>query len=258
MPRAETARPLFEITKKTSKDMSGTKTLAGDSVSWTEEEDKELFRLYKIIGSQWSIIAKEFNGKAPNQIKNRFYSTLRRVAIKKREQSGGNIPLHPQSKKFLLQYVDDAIEFGHNCASKRGRKKRRPVEVEQPPAEQPVEFKPFADLRPRPNPPESLSPALQPPTKTLPGPSVFNAYAPAQDSYTSTHSSGTGYSTDLSMQAFGKLQELIAAQKQLARGLTGLPFFPLQMPSQLGCYQGSFYRRPAESYRGAYNGFGGY
>eukprot|EP00826_Nyctotherus_ovalis_P010850 TRINITY_DN12834_c0_g3_i2.p1 TRINITY_DN12834_c0_g3~~TRINITY_DN12834_c0_g3_i2.p1 ORF type:complete len:158 (-),score=22.33 TRINITY_DN12834_c0_g3_i2:99-572(-) len=32
----------------------------------------------------------------------------------------------PKSKKDLLQYVDDALEYGHNCCSKRGRIKKRP------------------------------------------------------------------------------------------------------------------------------------
>jgi len=27
-------------------------------------------------------------------------------------------------RKALLQYIDDAIEYGHNCSSKRGRKRK--------------------------------------------------------------------------------------------------------------------------------------
>lgn len=94
-------------------------------VAWTAEEDQKLFQLYKEQGTQWSAIAKLIGNKTSNQTKNRFYSTLRRVAIKRREEIGGPPLSSSLSKGFLLQYVEDAIAFGHSCASKRGRKKKR-------------------------------------------------------------------------------------------------------------------------------------
>lgn len=93
---------------------------------WSEEDDKKLFLLFKKCGAKWSNIAKKFKNRTENQVKNRFYSTLRRIATKKRRD---NPDLHipdPKSKKDLLQYVDDALEYGHNCCSKRGRIKKRP------------------------------------------------------------------------------------------------------------------------------------
>eukprot|EP00826_Nyctotherus_ovalis_P054937 TRINITY_DN7250_c0_g1_i1.p1 TRINITY_DN7250_c0_g1~~TRINITY_DN7250_c0_g1_i1.p1 ORF type:complete len:120 (+),score=16.64 TRINITY_DN7250_c0_g1_i1:593-952(+) len=33
-------------------------------------------------------------------------------------------------RKSLLQYIDDAIEYGHSCSSKRGRKRKYPVKAE--------------------------------------------------------------------------------------------------------------------------------
>eukprot|EP00831_Metopus_contortus_P051093 TRINITY_DN42909_c0_g1_i1.p1 TRINITY_DN42909_c0_g1~~TRINITY_DN42909_c0_g1_i1.p1 ORF type:complete len:183 (+),score=35.17 TRINITY_DN42909_c0_g1_i1:139-687(+) len=54
---------------------------------------------------------------------NRFYSTLRRLATKDtancKQESGPKT-----KKKDLLQYVDDALQYGHHCHSKRGRKRK--------------------------------------------------------------------------------------------------------------------------------------
>ena len=95
-------------------------------VSWTEEEDKNIFVLYKIHGSKWARIAKEFKDKTDNQVKNRFYSTLRRVATKKnRDNPCRSFSSDQLGKTELLQYVDDAYDYGHTCSSKRGRKKKK-------------------------------------------------------------------------------------------------------------------------------------
>lgn len=93
-------------------------------IQWTEEDDQKLFKLYKEKGSCWSQIANEFPGLNENQVKNRFYSTLRRLATKKalNDSSGEKCP--KTKKKDLIEFVDDAIMYGHNCRSKRGRKKK--------------------------------------------------------------------------------------------------------------------------------------
>lgn len=94
------------------------------TIQWTEEADQKLFKLYKAKGSCWSVIATEFPGLTENQVKNRFYSTLRRLATKKAMEN----PIgeqHPKTKKKdLIAFVDDAILYGHNCSSKRGRKRK--------------------------------------------------------------------------------------------------------------------------------------
>lgn len=72
------------------------------------------------------MVAKEFEGRTENQIKNRFYSTLRRIATKKnRENPAAESSDRPKSKKELLKYVGDALDYGHSCCSKRGRKKKK-------------------------------------------------------------------------------------------------------------------------------------
>ncbi len=112
-----------------------------EKITWSEEDDKKLFILFKKLGSKWSAIAKEFKNRTENQVKNRFYSTLRRIATKKRRENPNlHIP-DPKSKSDLLQYVDDALEYGHNCCSKRGRMKKR-LEPSSP--NELPEFAPFS------------------------------------------------------------------------------------------------------------------
>lgn len=94
--------------------------------AWTEEEDAKLFKLYKTHGSIWSLMEGEFSGRTRSEVKNRFYSTLRRVAT--RQNQGNATRLHYR-KNALLQFVNDAILFGHSCSSKRGRKRKHPAKA---------------------------------------------------------------------------------------------------------------------------------
>lgn len=86
-------------------------------LEWTELDDKNLFELYKIMGSDWKKITTHFPGKNSNEVKNRFYSTLRRVARKKNPD-----------KRFLpselIVYIDIAEEEGRTCFCKRGRRRK--------------------------------------------------------------------------------------------------------------------------------------
>lgn len=47
--------------------------------NWTTEEDNLIFRGYLEHGSSWSRIAKELQGRTENSVKNRFYSTVRKL-----------------------------------------------------------------------------------------------------------------------------------------------------------------------------------
>lgn len=90
---------------------------------WTKEEDTLLFKLYKEKGSVWSAIAKNFPGRSENNLKNRFYSTLRRIARKK-AKGLTNSELINRINRNILDYVDEALVYGHTCFSKRGRPKK--------------------------------------------------------------------------------------------------------------------------------------
>jgi len=95
----------------------------GLQTEWTEEEDVKLFRMYKEYGSRWAVIVKNFKGKTKDGLRNRFYSTLRRIYRKKLKENPSSA-----CKKNLLDYVDDAIDYGHNCFCKRGRPKKNTKE----------------------------------------------------------------------------------------------------------------------------------
>lgn len=45
---------------------------------WSEEEEKILFRTHQEHGNRWKKIADELPGRTDNDIKNKFYSTMRK------------------------------------------------------------------------------------------------------------------------------------------------------------------------------------
>lgn len=73
--------------------------------NWTAKEDYMIFKLFSIQGSKWSKIAEHFKGRTENSIKNRFYSTLRRISSKYNNNThqGGNLD-------SLLEYFPIALK----------------------------------------------------------------------------------------------------------------------------------------------------
>lgn len=73
--------------------------------NWTAEEDEMIFSLYQKFGTSWSKIEKYLPGRTENAIKNRFYSTLRRVQPQKnnkkvkKEESRGLEPQNSNSEE---------------------------------------------------------------------------------------------------------------------------------------------------------------
>lgn len=55
--------------------------------NWSQEEDNLIFELYQKYGSSWSKIARLIPGRTENAIKNRFYSTSRKLAADKKKFS---------------------------------------------------------------------------------------------------------------------------------------------------------------------------
>lgn len=56
---------------------------------WTPEEDFLIFKFFSEFGSKWSLIASKFPGRTENSVKNRFYSTLRRISLDKKKNLFG-------------------------------------------------------------------------------------------------------------------------------------------------------------------------
>ena len=46
---------------------------------WTEDEDALIFQMFQTLGPKWTVIAKCLEGRTDNSIKNRFYSTIRKM-----------------------------------------------------------------------------------------------------------------------------------------------------------------------------------
>jgi hypothetical protein len=85
--------------------------------NWEAEEDYLIFKLFTQFGSQWSKINLYFERRTENSIKNRFYSTLRRIAAEKRKESSvseSTCELSSSTTKTkldsLLKYIPDAIK----------------------------------------------------------------------------------------------------------------------------------------------------
>ena len=79
---------------------------------------------YKSLGTHWSLIRELFPGRTENEIKNKFYTTLKRVATRAQlENPKKYTSAFIKCKSNLVQFVDAAILYGRLLPSKRGRKR---------------------------------------------------------------------------------------------------------------------------------------
>ena len=78
--------------------------------NWSPEEDFTIFDSYRQFGSHWTKIAEKLEGRTENSIKNRFYSTLRRISSRKKSEkiddaiSSSSIPLN-----LLVEFLPEAL-----------------------------------------------------------------------------------------------------------------------------------------------------
>lgn len=79
---------------------------------WNEEEDEQIFELYQKFGTSWSKIAKYMPGRPENSIKNRFYSTLRKLVsdLKKSKSDCGTkletiIEASADSESYFMNHL---------------------------------------------------------------------------------------------------------------------------------------------------------
>lgn len=91
---------------------------------WTDEEIERIFACFKIYDTKWSTFVHKFPGRTESNIKNKFYSLLKKVATQAQMEDPISYgPYFIRSKKNLIQFVDAAIMYGKQLSSKRGRKR---------------------------------------------------------------------------------------------------------------------------------------
>ena len=66
---------------------------------FTQKEDKEIIKLYKIYGNSWSSIAKHLNGRTGDMVKNRFYSRLNKIINENDNENFNNNENENDNKK---------------------------------------------------------------------------------------------------------------------------------------------------------------
>jgi len=92
--------------------------------NWEPEEDFMIFKLFNEFGSQWSKINRHFNRRTENSIKNRFYSTLRRIAAEKKKENSEKETFSLGSKlDGLIRYIPDALEEKSQILMKKNNHK---------------------------------------------------------------------------------------------------------------------------------------
>ncbi|OMJ92338.1 hypothetical protein SteCoe_4887 [Stentor coeruleus] len=102
------------------------------SRSWSNEDEALLVDKYKALGNKWSRISRFFPGRSPNNVKNHFYSLIRKnlrrhnrnLPIEKRITE--DVPTVLRNQKYSDLVVQPTIPKGFpkfNCFSKASKKK---------------------------------------------------------------------------------------------------------------------------------------
>ena len=80
---------------------------------WTAKEDYIIFTRFEKFGSKWSQIANDMKGRTENSIKNRFYSTLRRIASETKKENFLYEETHINETKLksIERSLQDLLQF---------------------------------------------------------------------------------------------------------------------------------------------------
>lgn len=78
-----------------------------DKTRWTAEEEYFLYFLFPYIGRKWTVISKFFPGRTENLVKNRFYSSLRKIYLQVIKNEEPEFTL----SKYLIPGISDLIKL---------------------------------------------------------------------------------------------------------------------------------------------------
>ena len=73
-------------------------------IAWKPEEDEKLSKLVEIIGHKWIQLIKYFPDKTELQIKNRWYSNIRRNQRKMKNRNKEPKPIRSRKSRSLTSY----------------------------------------------------------------------------------------------------------------------------------------------------------
>lgn len=81
---------------------------------WTAEEDQLLIEKFRQHGPQWTLIAKFFNGRSENNVKNRWYTHLKQKYSQQNDQIVHSSIYTPQPEsRYILQPVSFSVQPQH-------------------------------------------------------------------------------------------------------------------------------------------------
>ncbi len=88
---------------------------------WTAAEEALLFELQELHGNRWAKIAREMAGRSDNNIKNYFYSTLRKALRRVNNHVAFNkqVQLFKNMKAFQSGTLNKILAVAENKAHKK-------------------------------------------------------------------------------------------------------------------------------------------